>query len=42
MEKMKISITAPSMPKNIPGVGYKKLRDRRIIEKKKKTIRNNE
>jgi hypothetical protein len=31
MEKMKISITAPSMPKNIPGIGYKKLRDRGII-----------
>ena len=31
MEKMKISITAPSMPKNIPGLGNKKPRDRRII-----------
>ena len=42
MEKMKISITAPSMHKNIPGVGYKKLRDRGIIVLNLKTIRNNE
>ena len=42
MEKMKISITAPSMPKSIPGVGYKKLRDRGIIVLNLKTIRNNE
>lgn len=41
MEKMKISITAPSMPKNIPGIGYKELRDRGIIVLNKKT-RNNE
>ena len=42
MEKMKISITAPSKPKNIPGIGYKKLRDRGIIVLNLKTIRNNE
>ena len=42
MEKMKISITAPSMPQNILGIGYKKLRDRGIIVLNLKTIRNNE
>ena len=42
MEKRKISSTAPSRPKNIPGVGYKKLRDRGIIVLNLKTIRNNE
>lgn len=42
MRKQKIPITAPSMPKNIPGVGYKKLRDRGIIVLNLKTIRNNE
>lgn len=31
MEKMKIPITAPSMPKNITGIEYKELRDRGII-----------
>ena len=42
MEKMKISITAPSIPKNIPGIGYKKLRDRGIIVLNLKSIRNYE
>ena len=40
MENIKISITALSMPKNIPGIGYKKLRDRGIIVLNLKTIRN--
>lgn len=31
MRKQKIPITAPSMPKNIPGIEYKELRDRGII-----------
>lgn len=42
MEKIKISITALFMPKNIPGIEYKKLRDRGIIIFNLKKIRNNE
>jgi len=41
MRKQKIPITALSMPENIPGIGYKKLRGRGIIVLNLKTIRNN-
>lgn len=40
MEKMKISITAPSMPKNISGIEYKRLINNEITNCKLKKAMN--